>query len=49
MRNYDYSSLPRVNDLALSCSADIRSKPEDFQVEEQLPLNLMMKVVMFGY
>jgi tRNA pseudouridine13 synthase len=37
MRSYDYSSLPRVNKLALSCSADIRSKPEDFQVEEQLP------------
>jgi tRNA pseudouridine13 synthase len=37
MRIYDYSSLPRVNDLALSYSADIRSKPEDFQVEEQLP------------
>jgi tRNA pseudouridine13 synthase len=37
MRNYDYSSLPRVNDLALSCSADIRKEPEYFQVEEHLP------------
>lgn len=37
MRHYDFPSLPRVNELASLCSADIRSEPEHFQVEEQLP------------
>ena len=37
MRNYDFSTLLRVNESALLCSADIRIQPEHFQVEEQLP------------
>ncbi|PCH65256.1 MAG: tRNA pseudouridine(13) synthase TruD [Gammaproteobacteria bacterium] len=37
MKSFDFSTLPRVNPLALSCSADIRSKPDYFQVDEQLP------------
>ena len=37
MKSFDFSLLPRVNDLALTCSADLRSKPEYFQVDEQLP------------
>lgn len=37
MKVFDFSLLPRVNERALSCSADLRSKPEYFQVDEQLP------------
>ena len=37
MRNFDFSTLLRVNESALLCSADIRIQPEHFQVEEQLP------------
>ncbi|MFW5450115.1 MAG: tRNA pseudouridine(13) synthase TruD [Methylophagaceae bacterium] len=37
MKHFDYLLLSRVNDVALSCSANIRSQPEHFQVEEVLP------------
>ena len=37
MNDVDYTQLPRVNDLALQCSADIRGQIDHFQVIEQLP------------
>ncbi|MDH5357083.1 MAG: tRNA pseudouridine(13) synthase TruD [Gammaproteobacteria bacterium] len=37
MKNFDFSTLPRVNSSATLCSAQIRSLPEYFQVEEVLP------------
>ncbi|RKZ79668.1 MAG: tRNA pseudouridine(13) synthase TruD [Gammaproteobacteria bacterium] len=37
MRNFDFSTLPRVNTSANICSAEIRSLPDYFQVNEVLP------------
>ena len=37
MRDFDFSALARLNTAAISCSASIRSQPDYFQVDEQLP------------
>ena len=37
MRDFDFSALARLNTAATACSVSIRSQPEYFQVEEQLP------------
>ncbi len=37
MAHYEFASLARINASAFSCSAVIRSKPDYFQVDEQLP------------
>ncbi|MFW5426520.1 MAG: tRNA pseudouridine(13) synthase TruD [Methylophagaceae bacterium] len=37
MASFDFSSLARVNEPATQCFAEIRNKPEYFQVEEILP------------
>ncbi len=37
MRDYQFASLPRVNESASSCSANIRQLAEYFQVDEILP------------
>ena len=37
MRDFDFSALARHNPAATSCSASIRSQPDYFQVDEQLP------------
>lgn len=37
MAGFEFSSLARVNEIATQCSAEIRTKPDYFQVQEQLP------------
>ncbi len=37
MNKYEFTSLTRVNKAATQCVAEIRSKPEYFQVNELLP------------
>ena len=37
MASFDFSSLEYVNTRALTCSAELRSQPDYFQVEESLP------------
>ena len=37
MAGFEFSSLARVNETAIQCSAEIRTKPDYFHVQEQLP------------
>ncbi|PCJ30849.1 MAG: tRNA pseudouridine(13) synthase TruD [Gammaproteobacteria bacterium] len=37
MSKFDFSILPRVNELATQCAASIRAQAEYFKVDEQLP------------